>query len=70
MRTLDLNELESINGGAKCGKIGAIFGTAAMVLMVAALATNPATLVGGLVLAHSISFGIVGGSCSIVDLLQ
>ncbi|MBP8959262.1 MAG: class IIb bacteriocin, lactobin A/cerein 7B family [Bacteroidales bacterium] len=68
MKTLDLNELESINGGSRCGKIGAIFGVSAAVLMVAALATNPATLAGGLVLAHSISFGIVGGGCGIIDL--
>jgi len=70
MKTLNFEQMERVNGGTGCGKIGGFFGVAAGVLMIAALATNPVTLVGGLVLAHSISFGIVGLGCGAAELIS
>ena len=70
MKTLTIEQMETLKGGGGCGKIGAIFGVAAGVLMVAALATNPITLAGGLILAHSISFGIVGTGCGLAEILK
>jgi len=70
MKTLTFEQMETTSAGTKCGRIGGIFGAAAMVLMIGAMVTNPVTLVGGLVLAHSISFGIVAGGCSIVDIIE
>jgi len=70
MKELNLEQMEKVNGGATCGKIGAFFGLAAGVLMVAALATNPVTLAGGLILAHSISFGVVGAGCGLAEIIS
>jgi hypothetical protein len=68
MKKLSLEQMKTINGGVSCGRIGAFFGVAGGILMIAALATNPVTLVGGLVLAHSLSFGIVGLGCGAAEL--
>ncbi len=64
--------MEDTSGGAaqSCGKVGAFVGAAAAVLSVAVLVTNPVTLAGGLILAHSISFAMVAGGCSLADLLS
>lgn len=70
MKTLNFEQMENVKGGATCGKIGAFFGVAAGILMVAALATNPITLAGGLILAHSISFGIAGSGCAMAELIS
>ena len=70
MKKLSMEQMENTSGGSdQCGKIGSFFGVGAMVLMVATLVTNPITIVGGLILAHSISFGIVSGGCELSNLL-
>ena len=70
MKTLTIDQMENLKGGRTCGKIGAIFGLAAGILTVAALVTNPITLAGGLILAHSISFGMVGAGCALAELVE
>jgi len=67
MKTLTMEQMENLKSGASCGKIGAFFGVAAGVLAIAALATNPVTLVGGLIFAHSLSFTVAGIGCGVAE---
>jgi len=68
MKTLDLQDMENLNGGSKCGTAGSAMAIAGGVLAVVALA-NPITgLVGGLAAAYGTSFGIAGAGCAIADL--
>jgi len=70
MKTLELNQMEAIQGGASCGKAGAAMSVAGGILGIVALC-NPVTgIIGGLALGYSIAFGTAGIGCGLAELLS
>ncbi|HBN6702159.1 TPA: hypothetical protein L3261_001744 [Elizabethkingia anophelis] len=62
--------MEDLQGGKGCGKIGDAAGVAGAALGIASLVVPPVGVVGGLILAGSISLGVLGGGCGLAGLLS
>jgi len=70
MKTLELNQMETLNAGSDCGDAGAVAGIIGGVLTIVAL-SNPITgLIGGLAAAFGASAGVTGIACGIATLLD
>jgi hypothetical protein len=74
MKSLNLKEMEVVEGGAGCGKAGGAMGVIGGVLSVALLVSPAgavATTVGwGLAAAFGLSFSVAGIGCGIADLVS
>ena len=69
MKTLSLNEMESVSGGKSrgCGNAGGVMSIMGGILGIVAL-SNPITgIIGGLAAAYGASFGIAGIGCGITS---
>ena len=73
MKTLDLNQMESINGEG-CGRAGGAMAVAGGILAIAVMASPvgavATTLGWGLAAAFGGSFSVAGIGCGIADMLS